>query len=213
MNTFRKAVSLALFPVFLACCLWNGCALFKGHQLPEVKEFPLGSFVSKLKHKPSVCIITIYHGDGESGPAEKVAPKFAEAIMDVAEASSLFSSVSTIKGASCDYKVELDLSLRWSDIKPEWGCYPAVICPASILVIPWWLIGEYKLKASVEDREGEKLAVYEYRDNVSLWLHLALIPATPVLWPCRVMKVVLHNMLKRFFNDLSRDILRSQQNE
>lgn len=206
MNLYKRPVSFLVIPAFLALSLSTGCASFQQHQVPTVREFPLGSALADVSEKPSVRLIVTSHGYADKSDAKDLDPLIVKAVL-IAEASSLFDSVllpDDKVSTTVDYEIRVDLSSR--EREGMW-VHPGVIValPILLFILPFRLIDEHRLTAAIWDSGGNELRRYQYDDRVKTWTHFTLLPAVPFASRKRVNQKAMDNMLKRFFNDIARD--------
>jgi hypothetical protein len=188
----------------------DGCATFRGNEIPLVTDYP--RLVTPDK-KGSLFLSATYRWNDprieqdreEGGPnvlEEMKHGPFELWTRLVAESSGVFSRVTIEEGQklAAAYRLRVGMSQYENQ-----GCYYCAlgVGALSLCVLPVCFPTYYSLYATFEDSTGRHRE-YRYRDHVNRWIGLLALPLV-FFAKGDPTESVKDNMLKRLFSDIARD--------
>jgi hypothetical protein len=191
-----KLLATSIVVLFLA----NGCASFPQHGVPMVEKLPDKSVYAT---KPSV-FLDVKMSVGTTGSKNPAAEnrlgtgKFKEVVDKVARDCGMFSTytLDPFKGRDMDYTIKLELLDHGN---PVAAGVSGFISGLTLLIIPAAATDNYRLTATVFERDGRTLSSYEINDSVTTWIGIWFIPFMGNS-PSSVVPAVWENMVKKVFD-------------
>jgi hypothetical protein len=178
-----------------------GCAAsFAGNDLPTISAFPppqQGQWTAQGNtRKPTAVLNVTWH----TNEIPRDMPSFVAATSAMAHESQLFSSVSTNRNLGWDYRLAIDMTNEGNILLAT--CL-GTISGLTLTILPAYARDNYILTATVYDMKDVPIRKYQYKDHVSSWIQLFLLPVAP--FTKGVDDEVRANMLKTLFTDIARD--------
>ena len=175
--------------VALACI---GCASFSGRDLPQRRP------LEELPRMPAISYELRTFGtpfSGIPGPIEsRVEPLFRRAFAEV-----------TLGAGEGGDELHLDLFLRMTSRHPALSIGLGCLFVGSLGLFPAYAEDELYLDVRVQ-RDGRTLEQYLYTERLKSWYHLFLLPWSFASDPSDVGGRILDDMVRRFLEDLRRDL-------
>ena len=91
------------------------------------------------------------------------------------------------------------------DQKEQGSIVSAIICAATLTVVPASYRITHGLNVRVKDKTGAVVKDYRYQDSVRTWIQLLLLPVSFFKSPERETEALQKNMIRAWIRDVSTD--------
>lgn len=185
---------------FCMACVLFGCVSFQSHQTPSVK------LDASASSQASIFIDVKYHTQSyiEAAPSDNAfaAQAFRTLLSEVLRESSAFKSYTfnETRGTNADYRAQIVLNQ-----KEEGSIVSAVICGATLTVIPGTFNMVFDLNVTVKDKNDVIIKNYRYADSVRTWMQILLLPFSFFKSPGKETEALQKNMIRAWIRDASTD--------
>jgi hypothetical protein len=165
----------------------DGCAAFRSGETQPPESWPM----SKGPGKQSISLLLsgegFVNGQRQDIP-QRMMQIWEETAAKAYKDSGLFSDV-TIGATETDLRAEIQVVDRG-----EANMGLAFLSGFTMTLIPSNAHGEYVVKTTLKNKEGQELGTYEKKESMSMWIEFFLIFIMPFNWPNTVITDVIYDL-------------------
>jgi hypothetical protein len=182
----RRRVLFVLV-IWVSLSSLSGCAAFRTGEFKPPASWPLATTPGKQSISLLVTGEGFVNGTRQDVP-QRMIQHWQDAAVKAYQDSGLFSDVKT-GAAETDLRAEVHVLDRG---KASQGM--AFLSGLTLTLLPAHAEGEFVVKTTLKNKEGQDLGTFEKKDSFSFWIQFFLIFIMPFNWPNTVMTDLLYDL-------------------